>query len=155
MLPSDIHSASHSALVEAKRKQGLLIRFAVGVLALQAIVVTSSIVGLTLQDPSVKALTGEVASRGDAEAGAAKAEKPAPASTATEEELAAKGDGHGEKKEGHGEKKEGKADKTASASAKSPAELFEGMGQAAMLNPFEAAFLEERELKTFKRLGYK
>lgn len=163
MLPSDIHSPSHSALVEAKRKQGLLIRFAAGVLIFQGVVVSSSIVGLALQDPSVKALTGQVAKTGEAEAGAANAEKPAPpASTASEEELAARAEGHGEKKEGHGEKKEGHGEKkegadekTAANTRKTPAELFDGMGQTTLLNPIEAVFLEEKELKTFKRLGYK
>lgn len=163
-------SPAHAALIEAKRKQTLLIRFAVVILGIQAVVVTSSIVGLSLQDPSVKAMLGKdggeaVAAEGgaaDKEAGHSGGEKAAPASKASEEELAQKSEGkeghkggkEGEKAEGGGHGKE-KAETATASKGKSSAELYEGMGVSAELNPIESAFLDEKDLKIYKRLGFK
>ncbi|MFM7203935.1 MAG: hypothetical protein ACKO6N_24405 [Myxococcota bacterium] len=66
----------------------------------------------------------------------------------------------GEKEKTSGEEhgKEGKEESTASRDKKGkkpsgPKDPYEGHAPAAVLNPIESAFLDEKDVKTFKRLG--
>lgn len=132
-----VEQATH-ALYLARKRQEKLMKILAVVMLLQLSVVGISIDGVSQNMNSgfslVKLATMKREVRGEKEKSPAEAER---ASGKDAQAKAAKGDSKSGSKGG----------------ASAPKDPYEGHGPAAVLNPIESAFLEESEVKTFKRLG--
>lgn len=129
-----VDRATH-ALYLARKRQEKLMKILAAVMLFQLVVVGVSIMGVSQNLHSggslVKLATMKREVRGEKE----KTSEEEHAKQEKEESTASRG-------------KDGKK-------PPGPKDPYEGHAPAAVLNPIESAFLEEKELKTFQRLGIK
>lgn len=130
----DHHNASsvserQRAIHNMQRKQELVMKILLIVLPIQLVVIVGGVAGVSSQQSVVSGNVGSGIARLAAlqVEGNPKGKSAPPASRAAEEVAAAK--------------------------PKKAYDPFEGQGQSNMLNPAEAAWLDAKEIKTFKALG--